>query len=98
MDYVRLGRKPPTISEFHFHPFLQSYVAELAETFVSEISPTDEVLVKLQQCCERWLQADDITHYNELKQNLLIAVKDAIIDKMQNPSARKKRQVGMCSL
>ena len=76
-----------------FLPF-QSFVAELAETFVSEIAPTDEVLVKLQQCCHRWLQTDDIVHYNELKHNLLIAVKDAIIYKMQNPS-RKKRNVGM---
>ena len=75
--------------------YLQSYIASLAETFVGEIAPTDEALVKLQQCCERWMQAADIVHSNELKHNLLITIKNAIIYQMQTPS-RKKRDVGLC--
>ena len=65
----------------------------LAETFVGELSPTDESLQKLQQCCERWLTRTDIEHREQLKRNLMLTIKDDIVFEMQNP-ARRKRDVG----
>ena len=77
---------------------LQTYILELTEDYQLDFEPYDEVLIRRQKCCEFWLEPWDMEHYQAMKHNLLIKIRDAVIWKMYGGSPRVKREAGMCML